>query len=72
LLASHRAFSSSDGGPALSMVCVELTRSIQSGPCLDEGTWTRILHRSVLAADRTDPQVMLEAFRIGIKEISAD
>ena len=72
LLASHRAFLiKQTGGPAtVDVVCVELdeinperTLASMKG-LLDKNPAVEVL----LAADGTDSQVMLEAFRIGIKE----
>jgi pilus assembly protein CpaE len=72
LLASHRAFLIKEsGGPTtVDMVCVELD---ELNPERTLASMKGLLEKNpaievFLTAARTDPQVMLEAFRIGIKE----
>lgn len=72
LLASHRSFLIKEsGGPAtVDVVCVELDelnpeRTLASLKGLLE---KNPAHEVFLTASRTDPQMMLEAFRMGIKE----
>lgn len=72
LLASHRAFLiKQTGGPAtVDVVCVELD---EVNPERTLGLMKGLLEKNpalevFLTAGRTDSQVMLEAFRIGIKE----
>src|SRR5262245_32675032 len=72
LLASHRAFLiKQTGGPlTVDVVCVELDE-IHPERTLDSMKGLLEKHPTVqvfLTSGRTDPQVMLEAFRIGIKE----
>jgi pilus assembly protein CpaE len=72
LLASHRAFLiKQTGGPAtVDVVCVELDE-INPERTLDSMKGVLEKNPAVevfLAAAKTDSQVMLEAFRIGIKE----
>ena len=72
MLASHRAFLiKQTGGPAtVDVVCVELDESnpeqtfASMKGLLDKNPAVEVL----LTAGRTDSQIMLEAFRIGIKE----